>query len=309
MEIADVLGGESKCFYDFGFVRPALIPLRYAASSVRTIVYLFSRRPRAVIASNPPVLPGLIAYCYGCLTGAPVVLDSHPAAFGFYESKRFVTLTMPLHRFLTRRVTASIVTVDDLVGEIRKEGGRAEIVHEAPPLWTVPAARPIADRPLVLFVGIFAADEPVELIVEAARRLPDVDFRVTGDLRKCPPQLRDSQSPNLTFVGFLDADAYRDAVASANVVMTLTNRPEAVNRAANEAVFAGRPLIVSDWPAAARYFPNAVRVGNSAEGVVAGVKEAVRRYDQLRGLAGHALEEQRQRWQGQLSTLRELIAR
>jgi hypothetical protein len=308
MEIAAALGGEARCFYDFGFVRRELIPLRYAASAVRTALYLLIRRPRAVIASNPPVFPGLIAFVYGRLFRAPVVLDSHPAAFGFYESKRLVTVTMPIHRYLMAKVNGSVVTVEQLAEEVRARGGRAEILHEAPPLWTVPPPAPLSGRPRVLFVGIFADDEPVELVTEAARALPDVDVLVTGDLRKCPPELRERPAPNLRFVGFLDQAAYRTAIAEAHVVMALTRRPEAVNRSANEAVFARRPLIVSDWPASRAYFPYAVHVPNSVDGIVTGIETALRRYDRLRQDADTALAEQQARWSRQLESLRTLLA-
>jgi glycosyltransferase involved in cell wall biosynthesis len=307
-EMAAALGGEARCFYDFGFVRKALIPLRYAASALRTTIYLLRRRPRAVIVSNPPVFPAAIAWLYCRIASAPLILDSHPSAFGFYETKKLVKLTMPLHRFLIREASASIVTVDALTEMVRAEGGRAEIVHEAPPLWEATPAPPLGARPSLLFVGIFADDEPVELVAAAARRLPAVDFRMTGDLRKCPPAILDDKPENLELLGFLGPDAYRDAVNASNVVITLTTRPEAVNRAANEAVFAKRPLIVSDWPAMRSYFPHAVAVENDVDALVAGVERALEEYDELVAAAEDAVAAQRRRWDSQLGVLRELIA-
>lgn len=306
-EIASALGGESKCIYDLPLVNPRLIPLRYAGSAVATVLYLIARRPRAVIASNPPVIPGLIAYLYGRITGAPVVLDSHPSAFGFYKSKKFIKLMMPLHHFLIPRVQGNIVAVDDLVERVRRRGGNAVIVHEAPPLWKSSAPPPLRRRPTVLFVCSFNVDEPVTAVIDAARQLPDVDIVVTGDLRKAPPQLAERAASNLSFVGYLDQSAYRDALANADIVMTLTNRPEAVNRVANEAVFARRPLIVSDWPALERYFPYAIRVANSVDGVVAGINDALQSHDELRSEADMALEVQEERWNAQLRGLRKLI--
>lgn len=307
-EIAQALGGEAKCFYSFGFVTARLVPVRYAASALQTILYLLIRRPRAVIASNPPIFPGLIAYLYSLLSGAPVVLDSHPSAFGFYKNKRMVTLTMPLHRFLMSRVAGQIVTVDELVDAVSREGGRAEICHEAPPLWSVAPPQPLRRPTKILFIGIFADDEPTETVVEAAKALPDMELLVTGDLRKCPPGLTEGAPPNVHFVGFLKEDAYRDAIAGAHLLMTLTNRPEAVNRAANEAVFARRPLIVSDWPASKRYFPHAIHVPNTVEGVVTGITDAVHQYDSLSNLADRALTEQTSRWEQQLDALRHLLS-
>jgi glycosyltransferase involved in cell wall biosynthesis len=306
-EVAEALGGDWKCFFDFGFVDARLIPLRYLASAIRTCLYLAIRRPRAVIASNPPIFPGLIAYLYGRLSGAPVVLDSHPSAFGFYESKKMVTLTMPIHRFLIPRVRGTIVTNDELVRAVEEQGGEATIVHEAPPVWEVAAPRPLAGRPVVLYVGIFADDEPAEAVAAAARELPEVDFWMTGDRRRCPPELAASAPANLRLTGFLGPAAFRDAIERADVMMTLTERPEAVNRAANEAVWAQRPLIVSDWPTLAEFFPRAVRVSNSPDSIAAGVSEALARHEELRAAAAPALEEQRRRWESQLASLREYV--
>lgn len=306
-EIASALGGESKCIHDLPFVNPRLTPLRYAASAVLTVLYLLVRRPRAVIASNPPVIPGLIAYLYGCIAGVPVVLDSHPSAFGFYKNKKFIKLLMPLHHFLIPRVQGSMVAVDELAGRVQRLGGEAVIVHEAPPLWESPPAPPLRRHPTILFVCSFNIDEPVSLVIEAARQLPHVDIVVTGDLRKAPPQLIERPAPNLSFVGYLDQSAYQDALVNADIVMTLTNRPEAVNRVANEAVFARRPLIVSDWPALERYFPCAIRVSPSVDGVVAGVNDALQCHDELRSYADVALEVQLERWNAQCRDLRKLI--
>jgi hypothetical protein len=308
LEMAAALDGEARCFYDFGFVRGPLIPLRYAASALRTASYLLRRRPRAVIVSNPPVFPAVIAWLYCRIASAPLVLDSHPSAFGFYETKKSVRLTMPLHRFLIRQAHASIVTGEALTEMVRSAGGRAEIVHEAPPLWETRAAPPLGRQPSVLFVGIFADDEPVEVVAAAAGRLPEVDFRMTGDLRKCPPGVLADKPPNLELVGFLGPDAYREAVEASNIIITLTTRPEAVNRAAHEAVFARRPLIISDWPAMRFYFPHAVPVDNEVDAVVAGIERTLADYEELVSTAEEAVRDQRERWDRQLGVLRGLIA-
>jgi glycosyltransferase involved in cell wall biosynthesis len=306
-EIAAALGGDSRCFYDFGFVDRRLIPLRYLGSAIRTLAYLLRHRPRAVITSNPPIFPACIASLYCRLTRSPLVLDSHPVSFGFDEEKEVVTLTMPLQRYLVPRVAGVMVTVNSLVEKVEQQGGRAVIVHEAPPDWVCPAAPPLPERPRVLFVGIFAHDEPVHAVVEAAGVLPGVDVVITGDLRKAPPELLADPPANVEFVGFLDAERYRGEIARANVVMTLTERPEDVSRVANEAVFARRPLIVSDWPAARTYFPSAIAVANTGEGVAAGMQEAIDRYDELLEGVDLAAERQRQRWEDQLAGLRQLL--
>ncbi len=277
-------------------------------SAFRTVVYLLACKPRAVIASNPPIFPGLLAFAYGWAFRVPVILDSHPASFGIYDTKKFVAAMMPVHRFLLPRVTATIVTIDELVQEVNRQGGRAEIVHEAPPLWEVDPVKDLGERPQILFVGIFADDEPTELVIEAARRLPGIDIAVTGDLRKCPRDLLRSSPANVRFTGFLGPEEYRGAIERANFVMTLSRTSEGVSRAANEAVFARRPLITSDWPATQQYFSKAVHVSNTVQGIVDGIGDALQRYDELRIAAEEARTMQERRWEQQLEVLRELIA-
>lgn len=304
-EIAEALGGEARSYYMRRFTGPLLTPVRYASGAVRTVMYLLVKRPRAVVVTNPSVFPGLISYLYGRIAGAPVVLDSHPTAFGLSYSPRSVNMFLALHWFLIPRVSGSIVTVDDLVDEVRQRGGEAAIVHEAPPRWSAPPPPPLQGRPSILLVSNFNGDEPVSLVVEAAHRLPGVDIAVTGDLERCPPELLSQPAPNLRFVGFLSQLAYLAALKDADVVISLTDRAEAVNRVANEAVFARRPLITSDSPALHKYFPYAVHVTHTVDGVVAGVEEALRDHDRLRSETEPALRLQEERWAGQLEALRQ----
>lgn len=308
VEIAAALDGEARCFHSSMLDSRRLIAFRYVLCAARTLGYLLLRRPRAVIVSNPPIFPGVIAFLYGAVSGAPVVLDSHPSSFALYPGKRLIAAMMPVHRFLMSRVRGVTVTVDELAQRVVEQGGRAEIVHEAPPLWRVRPAHALDARARVLFVGIFAEDEPTELVVEAARRLPEVDLEITGDLRRCPPALLASSPQNVRFTGFLGPEDYREAIERANVVVALTDRPEDVSRAASEAVFAGRPLVTSDTAAAKRYFPFAVHVPNTIGGIADGISQAVRRYRELCQLAEPALEAQLQRCEEQLDRLQALVA-
>lgn len=304
-EIAEALGGQARCFYPRRLSGRSLVPLRYAVSALATTAYLARHRPRAVIATNPPVLPGLLALAYGRLVGAPVLLDSHPSSFG-RKGDRLSARLLPLHAWLARRVTATLVTTEDWVRQVAAWGGRAQIVHEAPSGWAASRPRALPDRPVVLFAGVFAADEPAAEVVEAARRLPAVDLHVTGDPRCCPPPLRATAPPNVTFLGLLAEPRYRQAVRQADVMLALTTEPTSVMRAAYEAVYAGRPLVVSDWPVLRELFPHAVHVANHAGAIEAGLTEALRRHGELAAACPAAASAQRARWEGQLSALRQL---
>ena len=304
-EIAQALGGEARAFYRLRIVWKPLVPLRYLLNAIGTCGYLLSRRPRAVIVTNPPIFPGLIALLYCTVTKAPLVLDSHPSAFGDAPMSKQVA---GIHAWLVRRAATTIVTVQELAEIVRSWGGEADIVHEAPPAHRAVPARPLAGRPRIVYVGRFAGDEPTAEVIEAARLVPEADVLITGDVRKCPASLRKSAPANVTFTGFLTGDDYDRALEQADAIMVLTRHPLAVNRGAYEAVYFERPLIISDLPAMTPLFPYAIPVGNDGASIARGIELTVRRHRDLLSACPQARALQEQRWQQQLDRLRELVS-
>lgn len=307
-EIARALGGEAAIFYRLGSAPKWAVPVRYAVSLAETALYLVRRRPRAVIATNPPIFPGWLAHLYGRLAGAPVLLDSHPGGFGL-QGDRLSARLQGLHRRLVPRVAATLVTEPDLAARVEGWGGRAAILHEAPPAWERPGGLPHrpTGRFTVLFVCVFQRDEPVADVLAAARALPDVRFRITGDERLRDPALAAAAPDNVEWTGFLGPEEYRLALGDADVVMVLTTEPASVVRGGYEAVWAERPLIVSDWPVLRDVFPDAVHVDNHAEAIARGVVAAQERRPALQAAAPAARERQRARWREQLGAIETLI--
>ncbi len=282
-----------------------LVPLRYLLNTISTCGYLLSRRPRAVIVTNPPIFPGLIAFPYCAATKAPLLLDSHPSAF---EDARMAKQVAGLHAWLVRHATTTMVTVPELAKIVTAWGGRADIVHEAPPAYRAAPARPLSGRPRILYIGRFAGDEPTAEVTEAARLVPEADVLVTGDVRKCPAPLLRSAPKNVIFTGFLEGCDYDRALEQADAIMVLTRHPLAVNRGAYEAVYFERPLIISDLPAMTPLFPYAVPVSNDAAGIARGIRSAIKRHPELVSACPKARALQEQRWEQQLGRLRELVS-
>jgi hypothetical protein len=305
-DVARALSGEARVFFDLGIVDRRYIPIRYALSAMRTVGFLAARRPRSVVAINPPVVPGLLAWAYGRLTGAPVVLDSHPSAFD-PNTHAELARQIPLHRWLTRRVAATIVASDQLGQVVHTWGGTPIVFHEAPADWRVGPAPALSERPRILAIGTFAPDEPTAAVIEAARMLPDFDFTLTGDPRRCAQDVRARAPRNVRFPGFLRGERYREALEQADVILSLTSRPQSVSRASYEAVYALRPLVSSDWPIARKLFPEAVHVDNDAASIAQGVRDAVARHHELTDRAQAALRRQQDRVNAQLAQVRRAL--
>jgi glycosyltransferase involved in cell wall biosynthesis len=301
-ELAAALGGRAHTPYFPQLTRRALVPLRYALSAALTAGFLLRRRPRAVLVQNPPIVPGAIAYIYCRLTGARLVLDSHPRGFGL-KGSRAGRLFRPLHEHFMRHAAATMVASEPLADEVRRAGGRPLIVHEPPPLWRIDAP-PLPDAPAtVLWVGVFAHDEPVAEVVEAARLVPGVQFVLTGDPDRCPPEVRAHAPANVTFSGYRRGEDYRALVADATIMMVLTTAPTSVPRGAFEAVAHLRPLIVSDQPLLREQFPEALFAANEAAALAAAVEEAQGRRAELAAVAHAARERDAGRWATQRAAL------
>ncbi len=304
-EVAEALGGEAYTLYRLKIVWKPLVPLRYLLNAIGTFGYLFSRRPRAVIVTNPPIFPGLIAWLYCAVTKAPLVLDSHPSAFGDAPMSKQVA---GIHAWLTRHAATTMVTVPKLAKIVQGWGGQADIVHEAPPPHRAAPARPLSGRPRIVYIGRFAEDEPTAEVIEAARLVPDADVLITGDVRKCPPQLRTSAPANVIFTGFLTGDDYTRALEQADAIMVLTRHPLAVNRGAYEAVYFERPLIISNLAAMTPLFPHAIPVANDTASIAKGIDLTIKSHGELLSACPQARALQEERWQQQLERLRELVS-
>jgi exopolysaccharide biosynthesis WecB/TagA/CpsF family protein len=159
-------------------------------------------------------------------------------------------------------------------------------------------------RPVVLFVGTFGGDEPID-VFDAARSCPELDVWVTGDPRHCPPELLQRVLENVRLTGFLAMPEYVSAMQDADLVLTLSTEPTSVMRAAYEAVYVGRLLALSDWPGLRTLFPYAVPVPNTSEGIARGLRYAVTEHERLRAATEPArdLQQQQRRWDEQLRAL------
>jgi hypothetical protein len=306
--IARALGGEPRTFYDLGLHAKPLVPLRYLISAVRTLAYLMRRRPRAVMVQAPPVPAVAVVWAWSRLARVPMLIDSHPASFGT-DQARIDQLMRPLLAWLVPRAAGCIVTTPRLGEEISRWGGRPIVVHEAPMPWGERMSpRGCSPERRALFVCTFAPDEPVMQTLAAAAHLPDVTFAVTGDHRRLRPETRRAAPDNVQWVGYLNTTDYVAALEQADVIMSLTTRPESVARSAHEGVDALRPMVISGGPHMRDLFPYAVIVENEPRSIADGVAEALRRCEELSEKAIEARSAQHRRWREQLADIHSALS-
>jgi glycosyltransferase involved in cell wall biosynthesis len=278
-------------------------PYKYVRQAVATVALLRKHRPRVVFVQSPPSLAVLVTAGYCAVTGAGYVVDAHSDAMlsSWWTRPRW------MYRILARRALTTVVTNEHFAARLRADGARALVLPDVPTTFTSGVAPELGDGFHVLVVNTFASDEPLAEAMEAARRLPDVRFHVTGRSER-HPEVTTGAPPNLRFTGFLPDEEYYALMERVDAVMCLTTRDHTMQRGACEALSMGRPIVTSGWPLLRSYFSaGTVHVDATPDAIAAGVeqmREHHRRYElEILGLR----ETRHQQWQTARRALSELL--
>jgi glycosyltransferase involved in cell wall biosynthesis len=288
------------------YKRPLIAPFKYVAQWLKTWQILFQNRPRIVYVTNPPVFAVFCVFVYCRLMGASYIMDTHPPAL--YSRKW--GWTVPLQRFLARFAFVNVVDQERFKILFESWGAKA-LVLENPPKAAPdqrPQDLPDAEHFDIAVINTFAADEPLDVVIEAARRLPDVRFYVLGDTALAKPSLLSSAPENVVFTGYLLGDAYWNQLYAARAILVQTTYPYSLLGGAHDAMMIGKPLILSRQPALTEYFTRgAVFVDNTADSVTDGILAAQTNERQLAWEITELSEEQGQRWELNFQKLLDLI--
>src|SRR6266571_194707 len=269
--LAEQLGARSYLVHYLRFKTPVLAPVKYVLQTLRTFWILLQERPHLVLVANPPVIAPLVIWLGSLAFRYRIVIDSHSGAF---QHARW-SWSLPLQRFLARRSLAVIVTDEHLAAEVRSWGGKVSMVQDLA-LELNPSGPAIRQGGFhVVHVCTYSVDEPVEAVVEAARRLPDIQFSFTGDSSYAPRGLRKSLPPNVRLTGFMPDADYLALLRGADAILVLTTEDHTMQRGGYEAVALEKPLITSDWPLLRQVFSRGtLHVDNKVEGIVWAIEKA-----------------------------------
>jgi hypothetical protein len=256
---------------------------------------LGQQRPDVLVVVTPPVTAPLVAWLWTALHGARLVVDCHTSTL--HERKwRWST---PIHRVLFHRADAVLVHTEADRALVRGWGIDPLLLPDDLP--TADQAAMVdrrSHRPRVLVAGSFAWDEPVAATLDAARLMPELEFRLTGNPSRLPASVRMSAPANAVFTGYLPYPQFLGELLIADVVAVFTTDPDIMNRSAFETIGLERPLVLSDLPQLrGRFEPAALFCANEPGSMAETIRQA--RRDSQRVVEGvralrHRLIEQRE---------------
>jgi hypothetical protein len=250
-----------------------------------TLAYLIRKKPRLVVTQNPSLVLAMFVLVWRSLqrNAIRVVVDAHNEAVEPIMHTGWIF--QRLSRWVIRAADYTVVTNRFLADKVVTMGGRPLVLPD--PLPDVPpgAIRLFekSDTLTFLVVATYAKDEPIEQILEAARRVGGkFEFLFTGNYRKLPTQMIAGAPANAKFLGFLSDNDYWRAMQHAHAVIDLTTLDDCLVCGAYEAIAAGRPQILSRTRALMEYFrKGAVFCDADAAAIIKACTDVRTRYDQL----------------------------
>lgn len=276
------LDGESvKIYYLFFGSNYFSVLFKYLFQTINTFLVLLEKRPDVIFIMNPPIFTCIPIWLYcKVFRKRGYITDSHTAAFSMKKWQ----LLFPLQKFFFRRAITNIVTNLTHSKLIEKMGANVTVVGDVPIKFKV--FKPYKKMKTgfnITFVNIFSHTEPVDVVIETARQLGDINFYITGSLKNADKKFLNDCSANVIFTDFICDEEYGWLLQNSDIVMTLVNIDNTMQRGAYEAMSVETPVITTDWSILRKtFYKGTVFVTNDVDSIIQGIvhmKGNYRRYN------------------------------
>jgi glycosyltransferase involved in cell wall biosynthesis len=255
---------------------------RHILGSLATTVFLIRKRPELIWFQFSLAL-SVILWVYACVrrtARVQLVADIHTKAMRRSGPIGTRWMIQFLKRRALRRCVAVLVTNHENLRYVEEFFGAYALVLPDP-LPRMPA-RATGEAPSlahadVAFICSFAEDEPISLMIEAARQLRgEAQIVFTGNPSKIGPAARREIQSVARFTGFLPDEDYWRLLRSAQCIVVLSNEPACLPCGAYESIAVGRrPILVDDLQAHHLFGDLAIYTGLHAQVLASAIRDAL----------------------------------
>lgn len=262
----------------------------YLYNSWKTIDRFVRLRPSVVWIQLPqvPLLWVVLFYRMFFRRNTIVIADCHNAMFRPPWSR------MPFGISLLSSCNVVLVHNKD-IAEIAANLGvdrLRTLVVEDPPAVFRPNHEPLKafdfPRPWLVFPASFAADEPIEELLQAAAGSAMVSILITGNyLNYGGDDLVSRAPPNVHFLGFLSREDFDNVMQSSDAVIAFTRYDNVQLSVCGEAVGAGKPMLISNTPTLKQLYPegNVFVCSDDPREIKVGIRNLVENLNTLSSIA------------------------
>jgi len=216
----------------------------YLEQSFATVQVVRKQKPEIVWIQLPPnfIVHLLLAWRFISASRFKIVLDCHNAAL------RKPWLSVPFFAAACRASDLVVVHNAEVLRALPIElaNDRPALILEDPPSSFDNVHSTSSHESFVLVPCSFHDDEPIEMILAAARLVPDITFKITGRIAKAKAKGFMQDVPhNVVFTDYVTEEEFNELLHTSAVVAGLTTYEGIQLSVASEAIGAGKALILS----------------------------------------------------------------
>jgi hypothetical protein len=224
----------------------------------------------------------ITVYLYSRISKIKYILDSHSGAFTDTRWKRF----MFIYREISRNAFLNINTCKNHSEQVKNWGGKSFIISDVPVIFKNAINNISLPAKSIIVVCSYKRDEPIEAILEATKRTPDVNYYFSGNYHLLANKYLRNKPENVTFLGFIPFERYFSYLKSVKAVMVLTKRDNTMQRGAYEALALEQPIITSNFEILIESFgKSAIYVNNIAFEIARAVYLIIENYKSFKAIA------------------------
>jgi glycosyltransferase involved in cell wall biosynthesis len=237
---------------------------RYFIPILKTTLLLLRTKPKYVFCQNPSiVLAALICFLKPAFNYSVIVdrhtnfklaekLSKNPKWIIFrclsnYSLKRsdYTIVTNRYLKILCKDISKRTFVLPDKIPDFSDIGITANFHQSSSGISGISG----------IFICTFADDEPFELVIDAARLVPNIKIKITGNYRKSLTSSQIEQLPkNVVLLGYVSDEEYFRQIQISDFTIVLTKNEFTLNCGAYESLAFGKPMLLSNTKTIKDYF-------------------------------------------------------
>lgn len=282
----------------------------YLIKLARTVCCLLAYRPKILWTQLPPTFLTDLAILYRKIfkRKAVIIADCHNGVFwGKWE--RFLNVNklnkydiIIVHNWAIKNIAVDKGIDDSKIVILETKPAHKSLNNVVDPKKS--------GCPQVLMPCGFSVDEPLEIVFDAAQKIPEIDILVSGPKERGESLFDYNKKPdNVHLIGYLSKKDYETVFLQSDLVLGLTTEDHIQLSVANEAAGFEIPMVISNTKLLQDLFnKGAVYVETlNADSIANGIKNALQHLDSLREDVKVLKKERNQKWENMASALNKKI--